>query len=199
MIAVLPGLGATGAMYEGPWRDVPQFRFIDWPVDSGIITLDALADWVCSEVPDASVFIGSSLGGMVSLLCASKLGVERVALLGSATSYAEVSRFCQSLQPLSQVLPFALLKWLSGSVPLPLARMYAQQDAVLMRSLLLDLPNFVWSDPNVEVLRIHGRRDHVIPCPPAADVLLDAGHLIAMSHAAEVCRVLKERGFSRAP
>lgn len=198
MIAVLPGLGATGAMYDGPWRDASCYRFIDWPVDSEIRTLDALADWVCDQVPGARAFIGSSLGGMVSLLCASKLGVPRVALLGSATSYAEVSKFCQTLQPLSQLLPFALLKWLSGSVPMTLTRMYAQQDAELMRALLLDLPNFTWSDPNVEVLRIHGRHDHVIPCPPDADLVLDGGHLIAMSHAAEIRRFLMERGLSGA-
>ena len=69
MIAVLPGLGANGAMYQGAWREGHHYRFIDWPEESGIRTLDGLAAWVCNEAPEASAFVGSSLGGMISLLC----------------------------------------------------------------------------------------------------------------------------------
>ena len=40
-------------------------------------------------------------------------------------------------------------------------------------------------------LRIHGRRDRVIPPPATADLLLEGGHLIAMTHAAECVACLQ--------
>ncbi|MDX1680713.1 MAG: hypothetical protein R3242_08280, partial [Akkermansiaceae bacterium] len=78
-------------------------------------------------------------------------------------------------------------KLLSGSVPLKLSQMYAQQDAGLMKRLLLDLSNFHWKDDGMHVIRIHGEHDAIIECPDDADLKLDGGHLIAMSHARQIC------------
>jgi hypothetical protein len=52
---------------------------------------------------------------------------------------------------------------------------------------------FAWEgsdDVPVRCLRIHGRKDHVIAPPASADLWLDAGHLLAITHAAECVEFL---------
>ncbi len=44
MIYLLPGLGATSAMYDGPWMAMDKAKAIDWPVYSGETTLSQVAD-----------------------------------------------------------------------------------------------------------------------------------------------------------
>jgi len=47
---------------------------------------------------------------------------------------------------------------------------------------------FSWEglgDTQTKVVRVHGRSDLVIPCPKHVDLLVNGGHLIAMSHAQE--------------
>ncbi len=48
------------------------------------------------------------------------------------------------------------------------------------------------------VFRIHGRRDLVIPPPASADLFLNGGHLIAMTHAAE-CVAFIQTSLPQAP
>jgi hypothetical protein len=56
---------------------------------------------------------------------------------------------------------------------------------------------FEWEGLGEDVitpLRIHGRSDRVIPLPSHVDLVLDGGHLIAMTHAEECVRFLSGRG-----
>ena len=46
---------------------------------------------------------------------------------------------------------------------------------------------------STKIFRIHGRRDLVIPTPPIVDMLLDGGHLISMTHAAECTAFIRAK------
>jgi hypothetical protein len=53
---------------------------------------------------------------------------------------------------------------------------------------------FQWNGLGVtstKVFRIHGKHDLVIPPPKQADLLLDGGHLVSMTHAEECVAFIK--------
>lgn len=192
MKLVLPGMGANSKMYSGAWRSLESTEFVDWPSDLPSYSLDSLASSLAEKYPHCDCVIGSSLGGMVGLLVASKLGCSQAVLVGSAMNYAEISTLIRLVRPLSQITPFDLLKILAGSVPGLLSEMYAETPAEMIRETIDDLPNFEWSDDSVNVHRLHGTHDRVIPCPEDSDFVLDGGHLIGMTHAEKICRYLRD-------
>ena len=192
MNLVLPGMGANSKMYSGPWRSLESTEFVDWPSDLPSYSLDSLASYFAEKYPNCECVIGSSLGGMVGLLIASKLKISQAVLVGSAMNYVQISALIRLVRPLSRITPFELLKILAGSVPGLLSEMYAETPAEMIRESIDDLPNFDWSDDSVKVHRLHGAHDRVIPCPEDVDLVLDGGHLIGITHAEEICRYLRD-------
>ncbi len=47
------------------------------------------------------------------------------------------------------------------------------------------------NESRIEPVRLHGRKDLVIPLPSGVDEVLDGGHLIAMSHAEECVNFIR--------
>ena len=75
--------------------------------------------------------------------------------------------------------------------------MFAHTQAGFIRAMCRAI--FTWPGldlTRIRPLRLHGRHDRVIPPPREVDLLLDAGHLLAMTHAAECVAFLRsyERG-----
>jgi hypothetical protein len=59
---------------------------------------------------------------------------------------------------------------------------------------------FTWEGLGVSdtsVFRIHGKHDLVIPCPPKVDLLLDGGHLVAITHARDCVEFVRDNLLSR--
>lgn len=68
----------------------------------------------------------------------------------------------------------------------PGAIQFAGADTSFIRAMCAAI--FKWEglgQTTTQVLRIHGKHDLVIPPPSAVDLLLDGGHLISMTRAAE--------------
>ncbi len=63
-------------MYGGPWKDIDDTVYIDWPKYRGEKTLSDLAARIISEneIISSDIIAGSSMGGMVALEIADKLG-----------------------------------------------------------------------------------------------------------------------------
>ena len=64
--------------------------------------------------------------------------------------------------------------------------MFAESDPEFVRAMCTAI--FQWDglgETNTKVFRLHGRHDLVIPPPPRVDLLLEGGHLVAMTHAEE--------------
>ena len=193
----LPGMGATSAMYAGAWRSLPDTTFLEWPSDfTGDSLRDAAEYFVENEnISEGDSMIGSSLGGMVACEIAALVDLNHLVLLGSARNREEVSTLLSILHPLIHVTPIDFIQRIAGIVPHDLTQMFEQADPKFIRTMCKAI--FDWPGLQVEreVFRIHGKKDRVIPLPENVDLVLDAGHLIALSHDEACVEALKKQGI----
>lgn len=182
---ILPGMGATSAMYAGPWRSLPNTEFIDWPRNPQEFTFKSIASHLIGEygIEPEDRLVGTSLGGIIALEIAALVGCSDVCLISSCRNRDEINQVLLALAPLSDVTPMKFIQLLVGKSG-DLGQMFAEVDTEFVRGACRELGK--WISPEVgaiELRRIHGSRDHVIPCPPDADLIIDGGHLIAITDA----------------
>ena len=195
MIHVLPGMGADHRMFSDcAWHSLPAARFHDWPEPHGEKTISAIAARVIAEaeIIDGDSVIGTSLGGIVGCEIANQLRLHSLVLVGSARSPDEISALLALLHPLASLAPLELIRVSAGKLPGELCAMFADSQAGFIRAMCHAI--FTWpglDTTRIRPLRIHGRHDRVIPQPATADLLLEGGHLIAMTHAAECAAYLQ--------
>lgn len=197
MIHLLPGMGADHRMYAASaWQTLPDSRALDWPEHRGETTIAAIATRVIAAagIRAGDTIIGSSLGGMVGCEIANQLPLRALVLIGSAQAPSEISPLLALLHPLTAVTPLELIRAAAGKLPGELPAMFAGSDAKFIRTMCRAI--FQW--PGLRAtrrhpLRIHGRHDLVIPPPQHVDLLLDGGHLIAMTHAEQCVGYLLRR------
>ncbi|MFN0053708.1 MAG: alpha/beta fold hydrolase [Planctomycetales bacterium] len=194
MIHALPGMGADRRMYSTVWSELPGFQAHDWPQIVRPASLSTVAQAVCQSGPiqDGDVLIGASLGGMIACEIAKLRRIPRLYLVSSAVDRSEVNPLLALLSPLARFAPIEWAQLSAGRVPGELAQMFARSDAAFVRTMCQAI--FDWDGlgaTTTRVIRLHGRRDLVIPPPPQPDLLLDAGHLMAMTHAAECVEFIR--------
>jgi len=195
-IHVYPGMGATSAMYSGPWLETHDYNllFHDWPDYNGVIGIDSLAKHLIQvhRIAAGDIIIGSSLGGIVACEIANQLNIRQLILVGSAVNKAEINKLLALLHPLIDLAPLDFIRRSAGKVPADLTRMFKSSDAGFIRAMCKAI--FTWDGLKTETsrFRIHGIQDRVIPCPAVVDVTLPGGHLIAMSHAKACVRAVRK-------
>lgn len=188
MIYVLPGMGADHRMYPGPWQSLPDCTFIDWPKYTGEQTLAEVAKAVmrAHAIPSGAWLVGSSLGGMVAGEIAKIAPVRGLILVGSAKSREELGLLLTWLGPLIDLAPLTFIQQLAGKAPAVLTQMFKDSDPAFVRAMCRAIGQWEGlADTTVELHRIHGRKDNVIPLPKNIHLVLEGGHLIAMTHAQE--------------
>jgi pimeloyl-ACP methyl ester carboxylesterase len=194
MIHALPGMGANQRMYPYPWTAVDDFVAHDWVPYSGERTLAEVALSMCEAVhiQDGDSLIGSSLGGMVACEITKIRRIPKLYLIGSAVQREEISSLLAVLYPLAKIAPLDWMRFSASKVPGELAQMFAEADASFIKAMCAAI--FTWDglgkSPS-SVFRIHGKRDLVIPPPSVADLFIDGGHLISISHARECVAFIK--------
>jgi pimeloyl-ACP methyl ester carboxylesterase len=199
---LLPGMGADGRMYPAAWEALPNVVRVEWPVCRGECTLDEIAKRIVGEynITDGAIVVGSSLGGMVACEIAKMREPERLVLVGSAIHKEEVNTLLRLMSPLIDLAPITFIQRLAGKVPAELTQMFERSEPAFIRAMCRAI--FSWQGlaaAKVKPLRIHGRRDRVIPPPAEVDYLIDGGHLIAMTHAEEcVAHLGAALGYERA-
>ncbi len=198
MVYLLPGMGGTGEMYAGPWRDIPGAVFVDWPEYRGEKEIQEVAARVVEEhgIRDGDTVIGTSLGGMVACGISRIARLRRLVLVGGVRHPDEVSGLLRLFHPLAGLAPLEFVRRAAGKAPGELARMFAEADAEFVRAMCFAV--FRWRGLDlggVRPVRIHGRRDRVVPLPKDVDLVIDGGHLIAMTHAGEFVDWLGEQGI----
>ena len=178
-------------MYSGPWLEQTDLEFIDWPLEYIPNSIPDLAEYIVNNLcVEYNSVIGSSLGGMVALEVAKLLKLPQAFLLGSAVSHSEVNSFLLKITPFANITPLSLCKSLAGKSNALLPQMYSQQNPSFIRSMAKAIPGWEFSG-NVEPIRIHGSRDHVIHCSNP-HITLDTGHLIAITHPIECISSIRQ-------
>ncbi len=187
---LLPGMGADSSMYGGPWRSLDDVVFVDWPDCNGETTLSEVADRLISThgIGPSDLIAGSSMGGMVALEVAEKVGIEKVILLGSAKSRDEVHPLLVALSPLAKITPLRFSQVIGGSSSKAgFAGMAIKTDSEFIKNMCVAVANWGGAAvPDDRICRIHGTKDRVIPCPEECHRVEGAGHLLAITHA-EAC------------
>jgi pimeloyl-ACP methyl ester carboxylesterase len=186
MIHALPGMGADHRMYQRQWLTLPNFIAHDWPHYSGEKTLSDVAKTVCDSwgIRDDDVLIGSSLGGMVACEISKIRKISHLFLVGSAVDRDEVNIGFAVTYPLIYLSPLSLMKLIASKIDNNVLKMFSKSEPAFIRQMCTAI--FHWEglgNTSAIVHRIHGRRDWVIPSPRHVDLMLDGGHLIAMTHA----------------
>ncbi|PTY07066.1 hypothetical protein DB347_09560 [Opitutaceae bacterium EW11] len=188
MIHALPGMGADHRMYPQPWSALRDFRAHDWVRHHGEQSLREVAESMCQAcgIQDGDILVGSSLGGMVACEITKLRKIPVLFLIGSAARKEEVSSVLATLHPLARYAPIDWVRLSAGKIPHEFAQMFSGIEASFIRAMCQAV--FQWDggvSPDTRVMRIHGKRDLVIPPPPDVDLLLDGGHLISITHASE--------------
>jgi len=195
----LPGMGADGGMYSGPWRTIPESVFLNWPDYRGETDLHEVAQRVVEEngIADGATLIGSSLGGMIACEITRLIRPRKLILVGGVRHPQEINALLQIFHPLADLTPFEFLRRVSGSVPGDLAHMFQEVDPDFVRAMCLAVFRWNGLDRNADrPARIHGGRDLVVPLPDDVDkVLPAAGHLIAVTHGQECVDWLQDSGL----
>lgn len=196
MIHALPGMGATCRMYPEPWTSLPNFIAHDWCRYAGEITLEEIARSVCDSknIKDGDSIVGSSLGGMVACEITKMRKIKSLYLVGSAIRRDEINPLLSFLSPLIKAAPIKMIQFSAGSIPHELSEMFAVADEAFLRAMCSAV--FKWDglyESSAAVYRIHGRSDMVIRSPANVDLLLDGGHMIAMTHASQCVKFITAR------
>ena len=193
---ILPGMGATAAMYNGLKHKLGfPVDFLNWPAYRGEETYADVARRIIEEhaITSEDVVGGSSLGGMVALEVARLSDAKAIVLLGSAVNRKEVQTLLAMLSPLALAAPMTIIQALVGKHQNLVSSMFADSDPEFIRAMCACLPSWKGYDGSVEkVFRLHGKKDHVIPCPTSGcEVVETAGHLLAITHATETASFLQ--------
>ena len=193
---MLPGMGATAAMYNGLKHKLGfPVDFLNWPAYSSEKTYTDVARRIIKEhaIGKEDVVGGSSLGGMVALEIAQLTNAKAIVPLGSAVDRKEVQTLLSLLAPIATAAPMTIIQALVGTHQSLVSTMFADSDPEFIRAMCLYLPSWNGYDgPMKKVFRLHGKKDHVIPCPTSrCEVVETAGHLLAITHAAETAAFLQ--------
>jgi pimeloyl-ACP methyl ester carboxylesterase len=196
MIYLLPGMGATSAMYQPPWDELPNATAVDWPSHKGETTIADLADRLIGHfsIQSSDLIVGSSLGGIVALEVHRKLKLRRIFLVGSAVTREEINGILMALAPMARLTPIRLIQHLAGKVNSLVSRMFQETDADFIQAMCIAV--YLWKGYSGDleaVTRIHGERDSIIPYPEDAHIIPGGGHLIAMTHPDECVRFIRKQ------
>jgi len=201
MIHALPGMGADKRMFPPPWTELPGFAAHDWMHHTGEKTLAEVAHSICAtcDIRDGDTIVGASLGGMVACEITKIRKIPTLYLIGSATNKDEVSAVLTALRPMARIAPIDWLRYVAGKIPREAAQMFSGAETSFIRAMCKAI--FQWEGLDAaktptRVFRIHGKHDHIIPPPPCADLLLDGGHLISITHAPQCVEFIKTNSAS---
>ncbi|MBN1589963.1 MAG: alpha/beta hydrolase [Pirellulales bacterium] len=207
----LPGLGGDARMlapqasvFEGlvvpPWIE-PERR-------ESLPEYSARLARTVAPRPDVPLILGGvSLGGMVAYEMSRHLNPKALVLISTCYTREALAHHRRWL-PLVRRLPpasFGLAKWLARPAvrlasgwPVEIRKlavdMFRRSDSRFMSWALAALLDWHPSrPPEVPILQIHGRRDRVIPVGRVEvdRVIPDGGHLINLTHPAEVNRCVE--------
>jgi pimeloyl-ACP methyl ester carboxylesterase len=207
-LVLLPGLGADHRLLEPQRAAFPQLIVPKWIEPRRGESLPEYAARLAETIPPRRPLVlgGISLGGMVAYEMARHLRPDALVLIASCRSCKSIRTVFRWLRPVLSRLPAWCVHWTKPFAPLGVGilggrdfkglclQMFRDADCRFMSwvggSILRWQPKPLEGIP---VFQIHGARDRLIPSSPAqADQLIpDGGHLINLTHAEEVNRLME--------
>ena len=144
-------------------EDMIRSRYVDWmhSVEDGYHLLHGIADKV--------VLVGLSMGGVLSLLMATKLDVAGVAVMSTPYQISDPrAKYARALSPFVKYMPKSKDKPGANWFDQDAWRMQVSYPENPLRSVaelrrLLDEMRAVLPDLNVPTLLIHSRNDNYVP------------------------------------
>lgn len=204
-LVLLPGLGADHRQWAPQEAAFPGLIVPPWFPPLRDDTLPTYAARLAETIPRQKPLIlgGSSFGGMLACEMARHLQPKAVILIGSCRSPQAFNRGVLSLRPILCRIPAWGIRMSKPLAPFGVqaihnlqpefrrlcATMFQDADPVwakwAIRAILRWEPTPL---TDTRVFHIHGERDRLIRASmESTDVLVpDGGHLINLSHAAEV-------------
>lgn len=211
-LILFPGMGADERLFEPQREAFPQLIVPKWITPLPGESLAAYAARFARQIdPGGPCYVGGgSFGGFVAIEAARHLDARACFLIGSARAPDELPlriRSLRRLRRLMPVVPLGLAKplaglslgasgWAMSPATGRVLRQLADADAAFLRwgcGAVLSWEASAGLD--VPIHQIHGARDRVLPARRTrADVIVPgAGHVLSLTHAAEVNGFVRER------
>lgn len=205
-------MGADERVFARQREAFPELVVPRWVEPNGGESLAQYGRRMARAVdPGGPCFVGgTSFGGFVAAEAARHLDVRGCFLIGSVQRPSELPRRIRILRGMARAakgVPFEAISWAAKAAAelgglastagtREMLRQVEDSDATFLRWAAWAV--LTW-DENPEPLRppvwqIHGRRDRILPvtCTKADVVVEGAGHVLSVTHAAEVNRWLRE-------
>lgn len=193
-VYLLSGLGADKRVFD--FLDLSAFdpKYIEW--------VERLLKQISGDQP---ILIGVSFGGIMSIEIGKLIGTEKIILISSAETRNEIPWYYRMIGRLgiNRLMPTDLLKgvnqltyWFFGvsdKKEKEMLRIIIKGTNTKFLKWALDkIMNWrnITNLPNV--YRIHGTKDRVLPMTKAHYKLINGGHLVIVSRANEISRLLRE-------
>jgi pimeloyl-ACP methyl ester carboxylesterase len=210
-VVLLPGMAADERLFEPQRRSFPGLIVPPWIEPEPCEPLASYARRMAARL-DASrpnVIGGVSFGGIVALEMAEHLGLAECVLISSIRAPAEMPWRLRVLRSLATFGPDRLgvtagwaARWLAPSMPRAtarrLGRLAAPQSAFLRWACWAVLH---WQPTpgarRTRVRQIHGSADRTFPIryTHPNQIITGGGHLLTLTHPAEVNEFLEREGF----
>lgn len=209
-VLLLAGLGADARLFEPQRQAWPALETPAWIMPTHDETLPGYAKRLVSHLElgttDRLILGGASFGGMVALEMARHVQTAGIVLIGSSRGGLGAPGRLRYLEMLTRMVPesieataagpllqaFAglerinveqrmLLAAMAAAAPIRFVRWGAQATVEWMSGAAPELGD-------VPIFQLHGRRDWIIPpaMSGAKSFIEDGGHMINLTHAAEV-------------
>ncbi len=210
-LVLFPGLGADNRLFQAQRSVFPELVVPKWPAPEPQEPLPRFAARCAELLPrDRDLVLGgASFGGMVALELASLLRPRCVVLIGSCRGPESIAPFLRWLRPAIKTVPTFLYRprrwWWPLAAPFFGSVTPAQQETLWSMARATPASFLSWGagailswHPSAVVTpvhHIHGSTDSLIPLSRVAPdrVVPGAGHLLTLTHPAEVNSFLRER------
>ena len=207
-IFCISGLGADHSVFDRVKIPGYQLVPVPWlPVESNE-SLDTYAHRMRQQIPESKpIILGLSFGGVVAQTMAQHAPTDQLLLLSTMRKPTGLRRNLLRFKnlPFYQWLPNFLLRWLLHHNTWVFGPLSKRNRSGLQKMLNQFPPNFYkWAfhqilhwkgieNATVKTTHIHGSKDWLFPIEQAhADfVVMDAGHLMVLTHAKRVSGLLQ--------
>jgi pimeloyl-ACP methyl ester carboxylesterase len=203
---LLSGLGADNRVFDLLDLDGFKLIHIDWITPLENEKIESYARRLLDQIKSARpTLIGVSFGGVIAIEIAKLIETNKVILVSSATTIEDIPvhyRLAGKLR-MNKLIPASLYKkanfvvyWLFG--------VKKKKEKELLKAIMDDADDhFVdwatnkiagWDNEQLlhNVVTIHGTADRVLPFKKADYVVHDGGHLMIVTKAEEVSRILRK-------